>query len=210
MGARLIPAEALTRVQARSRRKRDVRARTINVTRMTKREIEIGRLLYPEDTAHLRPRTRGECVDEPRPCPFVSCVFHLYLDVDPRTGSIKLNYPDLEPEDMAHSCCLDIADQGGVTLERAGEIMNMTRERIRQIEVKAYTKIWESGIELPHPAEFEHRAEALPDAGPAGAVDDTESVPGKPVHSPVSEAAKHAENAAIMSAENAARGVTRA
>ena len=38
----------VTREQRRSRRKRDVRARTISVKRMTKRELELGRLLYPE------------------------------------------------------------------------------------------------------------------------------------------------------------------
>src|SRR5688500_5589948 len=51
---------AITREQRRSRRKRDVRARTISVKRMTKRELEIGRLLYPE-TEYDKPRTRAEC-----------------------------------------------------------------------------------------------------------------------------------------------------
>ena len=40
--------EQITREQRRSRRKREVRARTISVKRMTKRELEMGRLLYPE------------------------------------------------------------------------------------------------------------------------------------------------------------------
>ena len=43
-----VPQE-ITREQRRSRRKREVRARTISVKRMTKRELEIGRALYPED-----------------------------------------------------------------------------------------------------------------------------------------------------------------
>src|SRR5690606_3867534 len=71
--------EPITREQRRSRRKREVRARTISVKRMTKRELEIGRLLYPE-TDYWKPRTRAECVDGPRPCPFVSCRHHLYVD----------------------------------------------------------------------------------------------------------------------------------
>ena len=41
-------APAISREQRRSRRKRDVRARTISVKRMTKRELEIGRLLFPK------------------------------------------------------------------------------------------------------------------------------------------------------------------
>ncbi|HEX9621535.1 MAG TPA: sigma factor-like helix-turn-helix DNA-binding protein [Polyangiaceae bacterium] len=132
--------EPITREQRRSRRKREVRARTISVKRMTKRELEIGRLLYPE-TEYWKPRRREECVDGPRPCPYVSCKHHLYIDVSPRTGAIKLNFPDLEVWEMNESCALDIADRGGTTLEDVGAIMNLTRERIRQVEVKALAKL---------------------------------------------------------------------
>ncbi len=130
----------ITREQRRSRRKRDVRARTISVKRMTKRELEIGRLLYPE-TDYWKPRTRAECADGPRPCPFVSCKHHLYIDVSQRTGAIKLNFPDLEVWELVDSCALDVADRGGTTLEDVGAIMNLTRERIRQVEVKALAKM---------------------------------------------------------------------
>jgi hypothetical protein len=131
---------AITREQRRSRRKREIRARTISVKRMTKRELEIGRMLYPE-TDYYKPRTRAECVDGPRPCPYVSCQHHLYLDVSARTGAIKLNFPDLEVWDMNETCALDVADRGGTTLEDVGAIMNLTRERIRQVEVKALAKL---------------------------------------------------------------------
>lgn len=133
-------SEEITREQRRSRRKRDVRARTISVKRMTKRELEIGRLLYPE-TDYYKPRVRSECADGPRPCPYVSCKYHLYIDVSPRTGAIKLNFPDLEVWEMGESCALDVADRGGTTLEDVGAIMNLTRERIRQVEVKALAKL---------------------------------------------------------------------
>jgi hypothetical protein len=132
--------EQITREQRRSRRKRAVRARTISVKRMTKRELEIGRLLYPE-TDYEKPHTREECAEGPRPCPFVSCKHHLFIDVSPRTGAIKLNFPDLEVWDMGESCALDVADRGGTTLEDVGAIMNLTRERIRQVEVKALAKL---------------------------------------------------------------------
>ncbi len=132
--------DCITREQRRSRRKRDVRARTISVKRMTKRDLEIGRLLYPE-TDYLKPRTRAECVDGARPCPYVSCKYHLYVDVSPRTGAIKLNFPDLEVWELPESCALDVADRGGTTLEDVGAIMNLTRERIRQVEVKALAKL---------------------------------------------------------------------
>jgi hypothetical protein len=133
-------ATAITREQRRSRRKREIRARTISVKRMTKRELEIGRMLYPE-TDYYKPRTRAECADGPRPCPYVSCQHHLFLDVSARTGAIKLNFPDLEVWDMNETCALDVADRGGTTLEDVGAIMNLTRERIRQVEVKALAKL---------------------------------------------------------------------
>ncbi len=132
--------DGITREQRRSRRKRAVRARTISVKRMTKRELEIGRLLYPEDD-YNKPRVRSACQGGARPCPYVSCKHHLYVDVSPRTGAIKLNFPDLEVWEMGDSCALDVADRGGTTLEDVGAIMNLTRERIRQVEVKALAKL---------------------------------------------------------------------
>src|SRR5689334_22961695 len=99
-GPALVP---LTREQRRSRRKRLVRARTICVKRVSRRELDLGRELFP-DAGIERPRTRAECGDVPRPCPFVSCKHHLYLDVSRRTGSIKLNFPDLEVWEMTTSC----------------------------------------------------------------------------------------------------------
>lgn len=120
-----------------------VRARTISIKRLSKRELERGRMLFPivDDP---RPVTRGDCQHGPhaeRPCPFVSCKHHLYLDVNDRTGSIKLNFPDLEVWDLPETCALDIADRGGITLEELGEVMNLTRERIRQIETRGLARL---------------------------------------------------------------------
>ena len=131
----------VTREQRRSRRKRAIRARTISVKRMTKRELQLGRMLYPEVEEIEHPRTRVDCVGGERPCPFVSCKHHLYLDVSARTGAIKLNFPDLEVWEMSETCALDVADRGGTTLEEVGAIMNLTRERIRQVEVKGLAKL---------------------------------------------------------------------
>lgn len=95
----------------------------------------------------LRPTTRGECVDEPRPCPWAMCKYHLYLDVGDN-GSIKFNFPDLSPAEMRYTCSLDIADQGGATLSEIGDIMNLSRERIRQLEVKIIDKLRAKSDEL--------------------------------------------------------------
>jgi len=82
---------------------------------------------------HERPRTRGECGTE-RPCPWVGCRHHLYLDVSPETGAIRIHFPDLEPWELEHTCSLDLAEEGGMTLEAVALTLNVTRERIRQLE----------------------------------------------------------------------------
>jgi hypothetical protein len=125
---------------------RRARAKTIAMKRLTKEELRIGALLYPE-RSYWRPKNRGECANVSRPCPYVSCKHHLYIDVNPATGSIKINFPDLEVWELQHSCALDVAQVGGITLEEVGEILNLTRERIRQVEVRGLMKLKEVGGE---------------------------------------------------------------
>jgi len=101
----------------------------------------------PEEAALLselhdtRPHTRADCVSSARPCVYVSCKYNLYLDVNPETGSIKLNFPDKEIWELEYTCALDVAEKGGITLEEVGEIMNLTRERIRQVETRGLEKV---------------------------------------------------------------------
>ncbi|HEX4476959.1 MAG TPA: hypothetical protein VH142_17840 [Polyangiaceae bacterium] len=132
--------DALTREQRRSRRKRTVRSRSISVQRLAGSDTE-SRQRRATRIEDGRPSSRGECIGGPRPCPFVSCKYHLYIDVSPRTGSIKLNFPDLEVWDLSESCVLDVADREGSAPEHLGLVMNLTRERIRQLEVSAFAKI---------------------------------------------------------------------
>jgi len=120
-----------------------VRARSVSIKRLSKRELERGRMLYPEFDC-VRPQTRADFLQGPQaelPCPFVVCKDSLYLDVNERTGSIKVNFSDAEAWDLPETCALDIADRGGITLEEVGEIMNLTRERIRQLETRALKKL---------------------------------------------------------------------
>ncbi len=128
--------------ERRGRRKRRARtrARTISIRRLSKTELNQGRVLYPE-MDYWKPVTRAECASTERPCPYVSCKYHLYLDIHPVRGSIKVNFPDLEVWEMTETCALDIADRGGITLEEVGEIMNLTRERVRQVETQGLSKL---------------------------------------------------------------------
>jgi hypothetical protein len=137
-----LPQPEVAKIRLRVRPSRDgrFRSKTIAPKRLTRDEKRLSELLpYPEEVE--RPRTRAACAAMTRPCPFVSCEHHLYLDVNPESGAIKLNFPHLEVWEMAETCSLDVADRGGITLEEVGAILNLTRERIRQVEVRGLGKI---------------------------------------------------------------------
>jgi hypothetical protein len=135
--------------RAREVRAREVRAETEQLSRMPLRELRELKADNANTYAELaaegveleRPKTRGDCKDAPRPCPWVGCRYHLAIDVDRATGNIKHNFPDIPVGEWPNSCALDAADHGGLTLEAVGELMNVTRERIRQHEEKLYARL---------------------------------------------------------------------
>lgn len=132
----------------RERRRRS-RPRAITIgQKMSRDTLAQLRLDTPDFDDSDRPRVRGDCVDAPRPCPWVACRYHLFIDVDQDSGSLKLNFPELEPWDLQHSCSLDIADLEGIKLEEVGAVLNVTRERARQIEVRALFKYRRNSAQL--------------------------------------------------------------
>jgi len=137
------------------------RSRTMSrkeIARELRRQRAFG-LVDPELDAIVqeieakRPRSRADCAQGPRPCMFIACKHHLYLDVNPSTGSIKLNFPDKEVWELEETCALDVADRGGITLEEVGSIMNLTRERIRQVETRGLARLREIAEEEPRAGE---------------------------------------------------------
>ncbi|MEM6861968.1 MAG: sigma factor-like helix-turn-helix DNA-binding protein [Myxococcota bacterium] len=125
------------------------RSKTIprkQMLRDRRRMMAEGRL--PEILEYERPTSRSSCRSAERPCLYVSCRYHLYLDVNPNTGSIKINFPEREPWELSETCALDVAERGGVTLEEVGDIMNLTRERIRQVEVNGLEKLRDTQASL--------------------------------------------------------------
>lgn len=95
---------------------------------------------YPEGAE--RPRTRGECMGGPRPCPWVGCRYHLFLEVVNQGSAIRLPRGlGVEPEMLEPSCALDVADDEPKTLEEVAEYLGVTRERIRQVEDAALAKL---------------------------------------------------------------------
>lgn len=106
-----------------------------------------------------RPTERGECRGGRRPCPWVSCKHHLYLDVNPETGSIKLNFPDLEVAEMKTTCALDVADRGATKHDVIAQLMNVSRARVGKVEelalARANRKARATGIDGPHETQRE-------------------------------------------------------
>lgn len=157
-----------------------VRARTESMHRLSKRDLARGTEAYPveEHARYERPVRREDCLpggmNAERPCPWVSCPWHLALDVNEDTGSVKHNFPDVAVWEMAETCVLDVADRGHTTLEEIGEIVNLTRERIRQIETRGLARLKEACEELGIDADV------TPDPEPAPAVRVRRSIPATP------------------------------
>lgn len=128
------------------------RAFTISVKRFSKRRLQ----QQAETTGDLEPmpRTWGECIERAlgtptHPCAYLRCKYNLLVDLHHATGAYKITHPSLaggdygdEYEQMPrHTCALNAAEQGGMTLEEVGEVINVTRERVRQIELKALYRL---------------------------------------------------------------------
>lgn len=138
------PVKIINKSKSSSKKKDIFRSRTLShkqLAREHRRMKSQGELLHIIDSWH--PVSREDCHKMPRPCLYVSCRHHLYLDVNTQTGSVKFNFPDKEVWELEETCALDVAERGGITLEEVGKIMNLTRERIRQIEIIGLKKIGE-------------------------------------------------------------------
>src|SRR5689334_9494944 len=124
--------------------RRAARRRSIRVARASRNERERA-LLRARDLEQgvERPRWRKDCSGGPRPCPYVACKHHLYLDVSPQTGTIKLNFPELEVWELSESCALDVADSGAEAVAQACHLLNVLRGPIRQTEGFAMRKVRE-------------------------------------------------------------------
>ena len=105
-----------------------------------------------------RPKTRADCVDGPRPCPWAGCRHHLGVEVNPDTGSLKHVFGDVPIEDVEHTCSLDVADLGGATLEDVAAATGLTRERVREIETIGLERMRAAGAELGNDGDGEKTA----------------------------------------------------
>lgn len=105
-----------------------------------------------------RPRTRGECLEEARPCPWVGCKHHLLIEVlREGAGGLVLNQPrrpgrrralrssaaaalvGVWIDDaiellaaMPSGCSLDVADLGPQARMDVADQVGLSREGVRQ------------------------------------------------------------------------------
>lgn len=100
---------------------------------------------YPQE----RPKTRAGCYNMPRPCPFVTCRHHLYLNILGRRIFINQLVKGLPIEEaldkMPQTCSLDAAEKGGMTLQELADVFGLSRERLRQIQVAAQQRAAQIG-----------------------------------------------------------------
>lgn len=139
-----------------------------------------------EEDLPRRPTRRGECLEArgvddfgaPNPCPFVSCRYHLYLDVRDTAGAIAYGHPTVPVEELERlttTCALDVADNGPKTLRDVAHLLGVSRKRVRQIQEVAVKKYRLALLPLVSVEERKQLRLALANNAPLGLVDAAES-----------------------------------
>ena len=90
-----------------------------------------------------KPKTRNECVEVLRPCPYVSCRYNNQLDIDKGSGEVRVRLAVYKPESESDtSCALDVADgDGHHSEEEIAEILGLTTTEVKQTLDSAYRKL---------------------------------------------------------------------
>lgn len=95
------------------------------------------------------PATRAECVDAPRPCPFVSCRHHLWLiEQRDRPGNPARGAQGaatLRP--IGESCSLDVAVKPR-SLQEVAVTLGVVPTRVHQITLLALAKLRALGLDV--------------------------------------------------------------
>jgi hypothetical protein len=87
-----------------------------------------------------RPKTRGDCDQGIRPCPFVGCRHHLASES--KAGALRLSAANaLELSEMSETCSLDVADAGPHSLPEVASLLGVSRQRVSQVEIAALRKL---------------------------------------------------------------------
>ncbi len=77
-----------------------------------------------------------------RPCPFVSCRYHLAIDVLP-SGKVRPRFRRIDK--MTESCTLDVAQRtastGAIEVEDVARFVKLTRQRIKHVIEEAVARL---------------------------------------------------------------------
>lgn len=114
--------------------------------------------VVPDDYAPVPgvPATRGDCVDGPRPCPYLRCKHHLWLKLgEERDGNpARAANDNTKPKTVfwptsPATCALDIAARTEeLTNREVGEFIGVLDEQVRRIVKRALGKLRALGVEL--------------------------------------------------------------
>ena len=86
-----------------------------------------------------RPRTRADCIDGQRPCPWYSCPHHLALVRVLKTGEVRLQSRSVEA--MPESCALDVADDGPRSVVEIAELLGVAPKNVHAVLGRAVGKM---------------------------------------------------------------------
>lgn len=121
-----------------------IKGHSLGAAKLSRTERADRQMVLGEELP-LRPPTRGDCRYVPRPCPFVSCTKHLKYDerilADGRGSILKDNFPEFDIADMEETCSSDVADDGPQEATRIARLMNLTPQRVLQIQQVALLKM---------------------------------------------------------------------
>lgn len=90
----------------------------------------------PAPAPERRPRTRADCIDGPRPCPWFGCAHHLGTKVT-QAGRLCVR----EIGEQQPSCELDEAERGPKTKEETGRVLGVTSRMVDYLERNAARKL---------------------------------------------------------------------
>lgn len=91
------------------------------------------------------PRTRADCANVPRPCPYLDCTrSHLWVSLEeeqagnPQAG--KRGQAHFKPSTM-QTCARDVAERGPASFNQIGDYLGIDSTRARQIAAGALVKL---------------------------------------------------------------------
>lgn len=81
-----------------------------------------------------RPTRRSQCVDGPRPCPWVTCRYHLHLDLVVKDGeTVVRENPNYHEGAGVDSCALDVAARGPLSSKDAAPIIGISASACKEL-----------------------------------------------------------------------------